>query len=218
MSRSDDLSPANQPWCCDVLPGARSVDRHRDGPGRGRGPRSGSVACPCRTVSRSFSAIIAGNGRSASTRARRIVPQPGTELEEFFDLTIDLAVHRRLRRRLQARERRRSSAPSGIPRPELFSRSGARHHPSGRRAAGRARRWRSSRRDTIWSGSNRASAAPKRFGEFRARCREELAGQADKLNELCARERPRVRRPSSTARATESTTTPRSSPELPSDR
>jgi uncharacterized protein YeaO (DUF488 family) len=39
----------------------------------------------------------------------------------------------------------------------------------------------------IWSGSNRASAAPERFGEFRARCREELAGQADKLNELCAR-------------------------------
>ena len=64
------------------------MDRHRDGPARA-GPRSGSVACQCGTVSRSFSAIIAGTKGARRHGQAPHVPQPGTELEEFFDLTID---------------------------------------------------------------------------------------------------------------------------------
>ena len=151
-----------------------------------------------------------GNGRSASTRARRICRRPGPGWRSS-STSRSTSCASSASTATSSGWTRRSSAPSGI-RGRSLSRGRCLTSPIRTTCSHRERRWRSSRRDTIWSGSNRASAAPERFGEFRARCREELAGQADKLNELCARERPRVRRPSSTARATESTTTPRSSP------
>lgn len=125
---------------------------------------------------------------------------PRTELEEFFHLAIDLLcivgfdgyfkrVNPSLERTL------------GYPRPELFSGSVLDiTHPDDVQPSREALAQLTEGHDLVGFESRVSCAGAVWW--FRARCREELAGQADKLNELCARERPRVRRPSSTARAT----------------
>ena len=91
------------------------------------------------------------------------LPQSGTELEEFFDLTIDPRASS-ASTATSAREPVVRAHPRVSEAGALLA-VGARHpHPDD--VSHRERRWRSSRRVTIWSGSNRASAAPERFGEF----------------------------------------------------
>ena len=208
MSRSDDLSPANQASVLRCPAGVLEawIGTATDpGASGARADQWRADAAPSAARSRpsrgTEGARRHGHAASAAVRDRA-----GGVLRPHNRPP----VHRRLRRLLQAREPVARAHPR-VSEGRSSSRGRCSTSPIRTTCSHRERRWRSSRRDTIWSGSNRASAAPERFGEFRARCREELAGQADKLNELCARERPRVRRPSSTARATESTTTPRSS-------
>ena len=96
-------------------------------------------------------------------------------------------VHRRLRRLLQAREPVARAHPRVSKAGALLA-VGARHHPSARRAAIARGAGAEPTEGHDLVGFDRASAAPERFGEFRARCRGRACrpgGQAERA--VCAR-------------------------------